>query len=115
MKTDSQSTSSIVPKAAQHERELLARLKDSVSEASTIVQDARDQARRKLQETVESNNQQSQQMRREAETKRRAAFDARIQRAESELTTARDTATSRVAQMTQDVLGLFVPQGDISR
>lgn len=109
MKTDTQSSSSLLTEAARHERELLGSLDAAREEAKRIVDTARDDARSHLQESNRVLNDEIAQSRREAESARQAEFDRTIADAESKLAGARDAAAQRVDQMTQDVLRLFVP------
>lgn len=101
---------SIVATVASHEQELLAQIEASKVESGEIVEHARSQARKYLQDSETALNEEIAQVRRDREAVRVQAFDESVASVEARLVSVRESAAEKVDAMTQKVLSLFMPK-----
>ena len=102
-------TESILPAVAKQERELLERIRASEEEAQDIVEKARTDARSYRQEREESLSSEVARIRSESEEKRLNQFQSTVSAAEEKLVAVRESSMTRVPEMADKVLALFLP------
>ena len=100
-----------MPSVAERERELLAQIEASKSEARDIVDTAHSEARKHLQDEENRLLEDIAAIRREREQARETAFQETVGAAERELAGVREEAMGKVSGVAVDVLKLFIPSG----
>ena len=95
---------------ASHEQELLARLEASRVEANELLDEARVKARKYLQDSEATLNDEIARTRREREAVREQSFQETVSVAEARLVSVREGAATQVDAMAQEVLSLFMPK-----
>ena len=95
---------------ASHEHELLAQLEASKVEASEMLDTARVQARKHIQESEATLNEEVARERRERENVREQSFETTVAEAEARLVSVREEAAAQVDAVAQEVLSLFIPK-----
>ena len=94
---------------AEHEGRLLAKLESAKAEAREIVDRARAEARKVLQAEESRLIEDTGRIRRDAESKREAEFEATVSAAEARLAGVRSEAEGRVEEVARRVLKLIMP------
>jgi len=102
-------TESILPAVAKQEGELLERIRASEEEAQGIVEKARTDARSYRQEREESLASEVARIRGESEEKRLSQFQSTVGAAEEKLVAVRESSLTKVPEMADKVLALFLP------
>jgi len=102
-------TKSILPAVAKQEGELLERIRASEEEAQGIVEKARTDARSYRQEREESLASEVARIRGESEEKRLSQFQSTVGAAEEKLVAVRESSLTKVPEMADKVLALFLP------
>lgn len=105
---------SILSDVARHERALLAKIEAAHDEARKIVERARVDANKHISEEATRAESEATSIRNEAARVREAEFNAAVANAESRLAGQRTAAMSRVQEMAQHVVGMFLPKGGAS-
>lgn len=106
-----QTHESILPSIARHEAELIAQLDAARQDAKGIVESARAEARRLLQEAETSLAEEVAAIRFERQEARQRAFDKTVRDAEERLAGVREEARRRAPAVAERVLELFMPCG----
>ena len=109
MSKSNNGSESILPAVAKHERELLARVRESEEEAQRIVETARSDARAHREQSDSQLADEVAEIRRAADEKRHAAFQVTVDAASASLVTVRETSQQRIPATTEKVMALFVP------
>lgn len=109
MATAEQPSGSILHSVADHEKALLQKKEAARSEAQTIVEQSRAEARRQLQEKESELVGETATLRREAEAARLRQFEETVNSAAARLDGVREEASRRVPELAKQVLSLFVP------
>lgn len=102
-------TKSILPAVAKREGELLEGIRASEEEAQGIVEKARVDARSYRQEREESLASEVARIRSESEEKRLGRFQSTVGAAEEKLVAVRESSLTKVPEMAEKVLALFLP------
>jgi len=108
---DNHQHKSILGDVARHERELLAKLEASQDDARKTVERARVEAAKHLSDEAARIQSEVSAARTRAELLRLQAFENAVAKAEQGLQGARQSAMSRVAEMTKQVSEFFLPKG----
>ena len=110
MSTSKHTSQSIVATVASHEHELLAQIETSKVESGEIVEQARREARKHIQDSETAVNDTIAQERRDREAVREQAFEETVATVEARLVSVRESAAEKVDAMAQEVLSLFIPK-----
>jgi vacuolar-type H+-ATPase subunit H len=107
--TTEQSNGSILPSVAERERELLAQIEASKTEARDIVDTAHAEARKHHQDEENRILEEVATIRRDRGQNRDTDFRETVNAAERELAGVAEEAMGKVSGVARDVMKLFVP------
>jgi len=105
-----QNSNSIVASVASHEQDLLSKIDASSQEARDMVDQARADAQKNLQDAEAKLNDDVTSTRREREAARQKDFDTTVNAAEARLAGVRDEAAAKVDGLAKDVLAMLIPK-----
>lgn len=111
MATAHQTSQSILPEVQRQEKELLAKRQAAQDEARRIVDQARNDAVKHIQDEEQRAIDEIAASRREADQARRHEYDAAVRSVEEQLRGRREAAMGRVSEMAQQVMDFFLPKG----
>jgi vacuolar-type H+-ATPase subunit H len=107
--TTEQSNGSILPSVAERERELLAQIETSKTEARDIVDTAHAEARKHHQDEESRVLEEIATIRRDRGQNRDTDFRETVNAAERELAGVAEEAMGKVSGVARDVMELFIP------
>ena len=110
MDTNQNNSASIVTSVARHERELLGKIEVSHQDARDIVDLARSDAQKHLQDEEARLTDETAALRRERDEIRQKGFDATVEAAEERLVSVREEAAQKVEGLAKEVLAMFIPR-----